>query len=145
MSWTSVNIASGNGLMPDSTKSLSELMLTSCDKDPLRKTFQWNFIKNCHSRKCIWKWLSSAKCQPFCSGLSVLIVRIGSKLISSPVSATDDIFISTVEYKYDETETGFHTTGRYHSVYTPSQWETTLQCNVVSHWLGTCTEWFLYW
>ena len=26
------------------------------------------------------------------------------------------------------------------SVYVPSQWETTLQCNVVSHWLGTYTK-----
>ena len=26
-------------------------------------------------------------------------------------------------------------------VYAPSQWETTLQCNIVSHWLGTCTKW----
>ena len=25
----------------------------------------------------------------------------------------------------------------------PSQWETTLQCNVVSHWLGTFTKWTL--
>ena len=32
---------------------------------------------------------------------------------------------------------------RDHSVYVPSQWETTLQCNVVSHWLGTYTEWTL--
>ena len=24
-----------------------------------------------------------------------------------------------------------------------SQWETTLQCNVVSHWLGACTNWSL--
>ena len=23
----------------------------------------------------------------------------------------------------------------------PSQWETTLHCNVVSHWLGACTKW----
>ena len=29
---------------------------------------------------------------------------------------------------------------RDHFVYTPSQWETTLQCNVVSHWLGACTD-----
>ena len=34
--------------------------------------------------------------------------------------------------------------GRDHFVYTPSQWETTLQCNVVSHWLGAFTEWSLY-
>ena len=25
----------------------------------------------------------------------------------------------------------------------PSQWETTLHCNVVSHWLGTITKWSL--
>ena len=33
---------------------------------------------------------------------------------------------------------------RYHFVYAPSQWETTLHCNVVSHWLGTyvlCISW----
>ena len=28
-----------------------------------------------------------------------------------------------------------------HFVYAPSQWETTLQYNVISHWLGTCTAW----
>ena len=29
---------------------------------------------------------------------------------------------------------------RDHFVYAPSQWETTLQCNVVSHWLGAYTK-----
>ena len=33
---------------------------------------------------------------------------------------------------------------RDHFVYAPSQWETTLQCNVVSHWLGACKKWSLY-
>ena len=28
-----------------------------------------------------------------------------------------------------------------HVVYVPSQWETMLHCNVVSHWLGTYTKW----
>ena len=32
---------------------------------------------------------------------------------------------------------------RNYFVYVPSQWETVLQCNVVSHWLGACTEWSL--
>ena len=32
---------------------------------------------------------------------------------------------------------------RDHFVYAPSQWETTLQCNVVSHWLGAFTKWAL--
>ena len=26
-------------------------------------------------------------------------------------------------------------------LYAPNQWETTLQCNVVSHWLRACREW----
>ena len=29
---------------------------------------------------------------------------------------------------------------RDHFVYVPSQWETTLQCNIVSHWLGAYTK-----
>ena len=32
---------------------------------------------------------------------------------------------------------------RDHFVHAPKQWETTLQCNVVSHWLGACTKWSL--
>ena len=30
-----------------------------------------------------------------------------------------------------------------HFLYAPSQWETTLQCNVVSHWLDSHTKWSL--
>ena len=30
-----------------------------------------------------------------------------------------------------------------HFVYASSQWETTSQCTVVSHWLGACTEWHM--
>ena len=30
---------------------------------------------------------------------------------------------------------------RDHFVYAPSQWEATLPCNVVSHWLGAYTKW----
>ena len=33
---------------------------------------------------------------------------------------------------------------RDHFVYAPNQWETTLQCNVVSHWLGAYTKLSLY-
>ena len=35
------------------------------------------------------------------------------------------------------------TTSIDHSVYAPSQWETALHCNAVSHWLGVCTKWSL--
>ena len=33
---------------------------------------------------------------------------------------------------------------RDHFVYVHSQWEMMLQCNIISHWLGTCTKWSLY-
>ena len=33
---------------------------------------------------------------------------------------------------------------RDHSVHASSQWETTLHCNVVSHWLGAYTKWSLW-
>ena len=33
---------------------------------------------------------------------------------------------------------------RDHSVCAPSQWDTTLQCKVTSHWPGTCRKWSLY-
>ena len=32
---------------------------------------------------------------------------------------------------------------RNHFMCAPRQWETTLQCNVVSRWLGACTKWSL--
>ena len=32
-----------------------------------------------------------------------------------------------------------------HFVYAPSQWESTLHCNVASHWLGAYTKWPLEW
>ena len=33
---------------------------------------------------------------------------------------------------------------RDHFVYVSSQWERTLPCNIVSHWLGTYTKWSLW-
>ena len=37
----------------------------------------------------------------------------------------------------------FQWDSRYHSLYKPSQWEMMVQCNTISHWLGTYTEWSL--
>ena len=30
-------------------------------------------------------------------------------------------------------------------MYAPSKWETTLECNVASHWLGAYSKLFLWW
>ena len=46
-------------------------------------------------------------------------------------------FISIVSRKLQMKFIPIHSN---HFVYVPSQWETMLQCNVVSHWLGACTE-----
>ena len=35
-------------------------------------------------------------------------------------------------------------TSKDNLVHAPSQWETTLQCDVISHWLGVWREWSLY-
>ena len=39
---------------------------------------------------------------------------------------------------------GCENTQNDHFVYAPSQWERTLLCNVVSHWLGAYTKWSLH-
>ena len=57
--------------------------------------------------------------------------------------------VSHVEYYWNififfYSEVSTITKSRDHSVYAPSQWVTTLQCNVVSHWLvGAYTKWSL--
>ena len=37
-----------------------------------------------------------------------------------------------------------HDDYRDHSLYAPSQWEMTLHCNVISHWLGAYMKWSLW-
>ena len=75
---------------------------------------------NFQSRKCNWKF-HLQNCGHLLSGLNVS----RSYLYPKPI-----IFIL-----------------RDHFVYVPSQWETALQCinecNIFSHWLGTCTKWSL--
>ena len=39
---------------------------------------------------------------------------------------------------------GWYIIPRDHFVYPPSQRKTSLQCSVISHWMGVCTEWSLY-
>ena len=36
-----------------------------------------------------------------------------------------------------------HDKHRDHFVYAANQWDTTLQCNVVTYWLGAYTKWSL--
>ena len=61
--------------------------------------------------------------------------------------------ISTTANTIDEVDTSqsvamtpsqYYIIFRDHFVYAPNQWETTLHCNVVSHWLGAYTKWSLH-
>ena len=52
-------------------------------------------------------------------------------------TSRDDSIISSL---YDDLNANVH---RDQFVYVLSQWEMTLQCNVVSHWLGAYTKWSL--
>ena len=40
------------------------------------------------------------------------------------------------------TKTPWNISSRDHFLHSPNQWETTLHCNVLSHWLGVYTKWF---
>ena len=64
-----VNIGTGNGLLPDSTKSLPEPIWTYCQWDPSGHMI--SEILKLSFKKIHLKMLS-AKCLPFCSGLHVL-------------------------------------------------------------------------
>ena len=52
-------------------------------------------------------------------------------------------FEMNVAVCYVPTWSQFGAIVRDHIVHVPSQWETTLQCNVVSHWPSVCREWSL--
>ena len=97
------------------------------------------------------------------TGLIALSAVIGSFLESDPVDPTETIPWLLMTWLHKEpghqqpwfwpncfyTVTplrimGLFAMNRDHFVYVLSQWETTLQCNVISHWLGTFTIWSLH-
>ena len=80
--------------------------------------------------------MSSVKWRPFCFGLNGLMqswINRRVVILLEIVSMKTAIIITVGKASTDAI--------RVHFVHAPSQWETTLHCNVVSHWLGTYTEW----
>ena len=92
--------------------------------------------------------------------ISWLLGRLPEPMLTSPSghpgTKSSEILIKTKWFSFDKMhlENGSHfvqaamcsLTGpweiwfRDHFMYVPCQWETTLQCNVDSHWLGACTK-----
>ena len=68
------------------------------------------------------------------SWLSLIIIQLpATETIpkgKSPICRHNRVVVSSIKQKQ-------------HFVYVPSQWKTTLHCNVVSHWLGAYTKWSL--
>ena len=104
----------------------------------------------------------SASCRPFCSSLIVIIGIKHSSVVINPRSSANLSPFSKLEVhstlipvaidpgvwldcwvpiKFNQTDRDMT---QVHSGYGLSQWEATLQCNVVSHWLSPCPEWSLW-
>ena len=54
------------------------------------------------------------------------------------------ISIQVIHLKMSSVKWQLFCSSRDHFVYAPSQWQMTLHCNVVSHWLGAYTKWSLF-
>ena len=65
--------------------------------------------------------------------------RIGDKPLSKRIMAWLRRHIFVTQTRWTDVLT--HYGNRYHFVNAPHQWETTLNCNIVSHWLGAYTKW----
>ena len=84
----------------------------------------------------------------FWPGLPWIILTPHSKVnptSDSPLYIQDPILVITVAIDvsapgHQHVQWWLH---RDYFVYAPSHWETTLQCNVVSHWLGAFIKWSL--
>ena len=100
--------------------------------------------------------LSSAKWRPFCpggDGVNASLSHNSAKRVHTylthfpylwaDISNCRDHFV----YAPSQWETTLHCNVISHwlgaDVYAPSQWKTMLQCNVVSHWLDAYTKWSL--
>ena len=103
-------------------------------------------------RDCItlWQRLSLAGCEPRIShGMSVMsifeeiysVMYNGSRLCTVIFKSTTAWGVFSVLSEVVLWD--LHLRCRDQSMNAPSQWETTLQCNVISHWLGAYTKWSL--
>ena len=94
---------------------------------------QWGCLKI--FRKPNWNYMS-----PICFRISydhnynVLLYEVKCRWL------TDPHMVSNILVKI-ASENGL--ISRDHSVYAPNQWEMTLHCNVISHWLGAYRKWSL--
>ena len=79
----------------------------------------------------------------------ITTVLLSSKLLSWRVQNfsvirwicyTQEHYKISLDFEFDRV---VHVNIRDHFVYMPNQWEPTLHCNVISHWLGACKKLFL--
>ena len=121
-------IGSDNGLSPERCQAIIWINAGVLLIGPLETNFSEILIAifTFSFKKMHFKLLSG-KCWPFCLGLNVLIFN-------------DAFLCVCLLCIFRMSALGCNTQG---SVYAPSQWETLLQCNDVSHWLGAYLDWSL--
>ena len=147
-----VNISSGNGLLPDGTKPLPEPMLTDHQWSPV------TFILGLFHNRCLnhqfhsnFPGTNEFKCGVCCSLLNTVLYSISC--CTEPYYKATYFYLSFVHYYGDIcniwngslcnwvfNKTREQYRYRADSRFAPSQWETALLCNNVSHWLGTSLE-----
>ena len=109
-------IGSDNGLSPDRRQAIIWTNAGILLIGPLGTNFSEIFIGiHKFSFKKMHLKMSSGKCRPFCPGLNVLTL-VRSLFLDMKKSIRADSRVA------------------------PSQWETLLLCNAISHWLGANLE-----
>ena len=133
------------GTEPLPKPMLAYFQLDSWEQISLKFESEFNHL---HSRKLISK-CHLPKCRPFCPWVKYenpwsLNSVWNRHLPMYGYNILSGIWLSEIPHKNILAllwKIVFYI--RDHFVYGTSQWETTLQCNVVSHWLGAFTKWFL--
>ena len=105
--------------------------------------FKWGRRITCYTLKNITKINSfNSQCVQWCWSCVLWHYILPSVTTKYPWASTLIAGSVLGEFPFNDFEYDFEFRNlpRDHFLYEPSQWETTLPCNVVSHWLGTYTK-----
>ena len=86
------------------------------------------------------KWVRTSTIVVIPGPLCTTACYIGLCYFSEPLAGIWYLYIESIPSCITQ---GNRCHFRDHFVYAPSQWETTLHCNVISHWLSTYSKWSL--
>ena len=118
-------------------------MLAYYQLNPRAQDFQWQFYQNrtiSIQEYQIEKWCLQNTHDRHPHGL-LMVVRYGMSFVSS--HSDFHSLQCYIQYHIILAHIFDGNQLKYAIVCAPSLWETPLQCNIISHWLGTYTKWSL--